>query len=190
MSTIDERLEILIGKFIDGEISPAERRVLEDELSRNRRGRALLEQLQALRDSSREVVASEILGQGGESEDIFERAWQRHERTRWHRIVKVRADGHLRFAVGLAAGFLLGLVLHFVLVWTGAGPDEPAGRPPVARDINPEPEPTLATTRDSLRPVIRNVDWYGFTDDAGNQWLVEGVREGMIRPAAYHGDVR
>jgi anti-sigma factor RsiW len=190
MSTIDERLEILIGRFIDGEISPAERRALEDELSRNCRARVLLEQLQALRDGSRAMVASQIVGQGGESEEVFERAWRRHKKTAWRRLVEIRASGHLRFAVGLAAGFLLGLTLHFVLVWTGVGPDEPVGRPPVVRDVAPEPEATLAATRDSLRPVIRNVDWYGFTDDAGNQWLVEGVREGMIRPAAYQGDVR
>jgi hypothetical protein len=33
------------------------------------------------------------------------------------------------------------------------------------------------------------VEWYGFTDRAGNQWLIEGFREGMAKPASYQGDL-
>jgi len=190
MSAIDERWEILIGKFIDGEISPAEQQLLEDELERNSEARVLLEQWQALQESSRAVVASRIQGPAGEPAEIFEQAWQRRQRISWRQVVGLKTGGHLRFVVGLAAGFLLGLVLHFVLVWTAIGSGESAGRPRVAQGTSLEAEATLAATRDSVRPVMRNVDWYGFTDDAGNQWLVSGVREGMVRPAAYYGDVR
>jgi hypothetical protein len=35
--------------------------------------------------------------------------------------------------------------------------------------------------------VTRQVEWYGFTDPAGNQWLIEGYREGVVKPASYHG---
>jgi hypothetical protein len=183
-------LEILIGKFIDGEISPAEQRLLEDELERNSEAKALLEQLQVLQESSKAVVASRIQGPAGESAEIFERAWQRRNRSPRRRAVRVGIGGHLRFAVGVAAGFLLGLVLHFLLVWSGISPEEPAGPALIAKGTNPEVGTALAASPDELRPVIRNVDWYSFTDDAGNQWLVNGVREGRVRPAAYYGDVR
>jgi hypothetical protein len=29
------------------------------------------------------------------------------------------------------------------------------------------------------------VDWYVYTDRDGNQWLIEGAREGTVRSAAY-----
>jgi hypothetical protein len=37
--------------------------------------------------------------------------------------------------------------------------------------------------------IFRNVDWYSFTDKQGNQWLIEGLREDVVRPAAYSGDL-
>ena len=29
-------------------------------------------------------------------------------------------------------------------------------------------------------------DWYNFTDKQGNKWLVEGLREDIVKPAVYH----
>jgi hypothetical protein len=82
----------------------------------------------------------------------------------------------------------LGLVLHFALVWG----DQPAGGP-VSPLAGPGNAPIVEyRTRDVpsySRPVMRNVDWYSFTDQTGNQWLVEGVREGAIQPAVYYGDL-
>ena len=194
MSMSDERLEILIGKFLDGEISPAEQQRLEQELDGNSEARALLEQLQTLDESSRAALGFRIAPQVGEAERVFERAWRHHEERSRRRVVGIGTRGRLRFAAGLAAGFLLGLVLHFVLVWTGPKPHEPAGWPDGGnRLVHATGQPTgvlPATMRSYPRPVIRNVDWYTFTDDAGNQWLVEGVREGTIRPAAYRGELR
>jgi len=186
MSATDDKLEILIGKLLDGEISPAEQRWLDDELERNEEARELLEQLRTLNACSREAVAAEIDDSTSSPKEILQRAWQQHERPAWRRVI--RADGHLRFAVGLAAGFVLGLILHFALVWGDPSAGEPIG--PVAR---PEDVPTVEyPTPDATsypRPVMRNVDWYSFTDQTGNQWLVEGVREGSIQPAVYYGDL-
>ncbi len=36
-----------------------------------------------------------------------------------------------------------------------------------------------------LRQIQRVVDWYVYTDQDGNQWLIEGTREGMVKPAVY-----
>lgn len=205
MSAADDRLEILIGKLLDGEISPAEQRLLERELERDGQARELLEQLQALHECSREVVTHDVLEAGADLGEVFERAWQQNKRSLWRRVVQ--ADGPLRrvpqtlriafgeprFAVGLAAGFLLGLSLHFVLV-RGSGPVVETPSPPrIARAVSPgldQPSGVAPVFETSVpREVMRKVDWYGFTDQAGNQWLIEGIREGMVKPAAYHGDL-
>ncbi len=192
MNVSDERLEILIGKLLDGELSLAERRLLDEELSHNDEARALLEQLRALDAGSRGAVAWRIAPRAGEPHVVFERAWQRHVKSPWQRIVRLRTKGGLRFVAGLAAGFLLGLVLHFVLVRSSTAPNEPPSEPVPSPWVRAIPETGAVPRIDSerVRPVIRNVDWYTFTDDAGNQWLVEGVREGMVRPAAYRGQLR
>ena len=113
MSTADDRLEILIGKLLDGEISPAEQRILDRELEQDGRARELLEQLRSLHECGSEVVGQELAGGAG-PEAVFERAWRQSRGSAWQRILRI--DGLPRFAVGLAAGFLLGLILHFALV--------------------------------------------------------------------------
>jgi hypothetical protein len=203
MSIADDRLEILMGKLLDGEIAPAEQRLLESELEHNGEARELLEQLRALHACGREVVASEVFGQGADPEAVFSRAWRQHKRSFGRRVA--RTDGPLhggprtlfamlgepRFVVGLAAGLILGLGLHFVLVW---GAKTPAAETmgPVARDVgvgtDAWDQTRLAGGPDEAGQITRNVDWYGFTDDAGDRWLVQGVREGAVRPAAYYGD--
>lgn len=39
------------------------------------------------------------------------------------------------------------------------------------------------------RQTNREVDWYVYTDRAGNRWLVEGTCEGMVKPVAQRGDL-
>ncbi len=197
MSAADDRLELLMGKLLDGEISPAEQRLLERELEQDGQARELLEQLRALHECSREAVTHGVLERGADPRDVFARAWQQSKGSLWGRVV--RADGPLRwlaqrrFAVGLAAGFLLGLSLHFVLVrGLGQAVDTPS-EPRIAHGVSPRMgrpgAATPALERAVPREITRKVDWYGFTDHAGNQWLVEGVREGVVKPAAYYGDL-
>jgi hypothetical protein len=189
MNESNDRLEILIGRLVDGEISPGERRVLERELEANGPARELLEQLRGLRQVSCEAVAAEVSG-GASADQIFERAWQRHARPSYRRVF--RMDRHVRFAVGLAAGLILGLALHFVAVYSKA-PMQPAEPTRIASAIPSEIDggaivPTV--TRTVSRPVTREVDWYVFTSPSGEQWLVEGIREGMTQTASYSGKQR
>jgi anti-sigma factor RsiW len=192
MSIADDRLEILIGKLLDGEISPAEQRLLDSELARNGQARELLEQLRTLHECGGEAVAREVLGQGADPEMVFDRAWQQHKKSLWRRVV--RAGGRLRFAVGLAAGLILGLVLHFVLVGGAKPPVEAAGAPQIAvNDTRGAYESTgiLPTVpAQAAHQITREVDWYVFTDQTGDRWLIEGVREGTARPVAYRGQLR
>jgi anti-sigma factor RsiW len=198
MSIADDKLEIWLGRLLDGELSPAEQRALEQELEQNNRARELFEQLRTLHECAREAVTHDVIGRGADPDEVFGRAWQQHKKSFWRRGAK--ADGHLRwglqtrffalggprFAVGLAAGFLLGLVLHFALTGGSKPSTDVQTRPTIARNLQVRTRPAPAPW--PAEQVMRNVDWYSFTDDTGAQWLVQGIREGVARPAAYYGD--
>jgi hypothetical protein len=214
MSDTLDKLEILIGKFLDGELSLPERGLLETEVQRDRRAKELFEQMRLLHECSCGVVTHEVLGRGADPAEIFERAWQQNKRAFWRRIARgglqrdgwrggARADRHLRFAVGVAAGLLLGLVLHFVSLPQSRTPSILPSQPPVAVDVpsgwdrpiemgTQRPNSGLGTppvvpvrAPGDLRQIQRVVDWYVYTDQDGNQWLIEGTREGMVKPAVY-----
>ncbi|UCD00027.1 MAG: hypothetical protein JSW66_09115 [Phycisphaerales bacterium] len=185
-----EILEILIGKHLDGEITPGEQRILEVELKRDPRAEELLAELRDLHERSSELVASCIFGQGKASGDVFEQAWQQADRSVRHRT---RRLGYAHVAVGIAAGFLGGLAVHFVLPDASAPQNDKAVSDVLVRNVGSPLElegpslPGLPT--DPLENAIRNVDWYNFTDQEGNQWLIEGLRENTAQPAAYYGDL-
>ena len=184
----DQMLEILIGKHIDGEITPAEQRILKAALEEDHSARELFEQLQDLNESARQVVAAEISERATTAEEIFERAWQQQTGRPGRRIVKL--GGYWRFAAGLAAGIMIGFALHFVLLRDSATQDK--SKPPVitARESNDVLRPTLPMpSPDGTEDIIRNVDWYSFTDQSGDQWLIEGLRQTSARPAVYYGDL-
>ena len=183
----DEMLEILIGKYLDGQISPGERDLLETELEQNPNAKELLEQLQELHQNSREIISSEILEPGKSADEIFEQAWQKHSKSSLRRLIKVR--GHLRFAAGLAAGLIIGYALHFTLIEHTTPPSKPTPPTTVAQDstdITYIQSPTqVIQPPESTENILRNVGWYNFTDETGNQWLIEGQRESIIKPAVY-----
>jgi len=190
MKNVDGKLEILIGRFLDGEISPAEQKVLERELEHNAEAGELLEQMQLLNQCSREAVAAEVTAQGMGPDEVLERCRQRQVRASWPGLV--RTGGRFRFvigvAAGVAAGFIVGLLLHFVL--TGLRSEAPSPREQYPnRWVIDDPEMSSDIVRvlspNGGRPMMRNVDWYSVTDDAGNQWLIQGVREGVVIPTAY-----
>lgn len=191
MNMTEEMLEILIGKYLDGEITPSEQQILQKRLDSDSHAKELLEQLQALNERSCEAVASEIVGRGKEAEEIFEQAWRRQAANPLHRILKM--DGRLRFAVGLAAGLAIGLMLHFVLPFVSTHPNPPEPANMLAQDTDNQMNAEQFAVPESLsnpaENTLRNVDWYSFTDNKGNQWLVEGLRENVVRPAAYYGDL-
>ena len=188
MSMAQEMLEIMMGKHLDGEITPSEQRLLEAELDRNPQAKELLGQLREMHERCGEAVASELLGRGRTPQEIFERAWQRQSKQPLRSITKMRT--HVRFAAGLAAGLVMGLALHFVLpIVSTPGGDSVAPRM-VARDtenaIDSETQAFERLAADPAGEMILNVDWYNFTDRQGNKWLVEGLRENVVRPAVYY----
>lgn len=228
MNDTHDRWEILIGKLLDGELSPKEQGLLEGEIQQDPRAKSLYEQMRVLHECSCGVVTHEVLGRGTDPAAVFERAWQQSKRSLWRQVARgglerqggrwgARADGHLRFAVGIAAGLLLGLVLRFVPLPYSQIPSNlsSSSQPQVVVDVPPDTyspmvrnsgSPTQSFARGSPsqtretafavpvmpvsqsvgpRRITREVDWYVYTDRDGNQWLIEGTREGTVRSAAY-----
>ena len=185
-----EIIEILIGKHLDGEITPGEQRILDMELVRDPHARELLAELRELHERSSEVVASYVLGQGAAPADIFEQAWQQAQRPVRRAVRRV---GYVRVAVGAAAGFVIGLAVQFAIPGAPVPQNGPAASNLIAQNVT-DPMEIKAPSLGELAPdaadnPIRNVDLYNFTDKQGNQWLVEGLTENIARPAAYYGDL-
>ena len=175
----NDRFEILMGKFIDSEIEPSEQRLLETQLAMDPQSRRLFEEFKALHSMARTEIAP--LAQAGRSFDaIFALAWKQSRRGR-HRIIHVPV-GAGRFVAGLAAGLML---VAMVWVSTRSLVPQTAPAPDGASMVAAEPEvPDRIVPRkamDSSAPVIKNVDYYYYTDEDGQRWMIEGVREN-VRP--------
>ncbi len=181
----EEMLEIMIGKYLDDQITPGEQRALEAELDSNFEAKELLTQLQDLHQRSCELIASEVLDHGRSADEIFERAWQQHKKR--PSIGIIRLSGSLRFAAGIAAGLVIGLALHFTVL-TRSTPPIIRQKPPVVKS----PDNTTGENRQNLpspQNTTRNVDWYTFTDENGDQWLIEGLRENTVRTASFQESI-
>jgi hypothetical protein len=191
MNMNQEMLEILIGKYLDGEITPSEQQILETQLNKDPQSEMLLRQFQDLHERSSEVVTSELLGQGKTPEEIFALAYQRQSKNPFTKITAYR--GHIRFVTGVAAGLIIGLALHFVLPNAPITQNESNNQYATASNTNNQADPQTQRLpqylTNSAANVTRNVDWYNFTDKNGNQWLVEGLSENKVRPAVYDGQI-
>ncbi|OHB79847.1 MAG: hypothetical protein A2Z25_03640 [Planctomycetes bacterium RBG_16_55_9] len=188
-----EMLEMLIGKYLDSEITPSEQQLLDAELDRDPQVKELLRQMEDLHQSCNEVVACEIAGRGRKAEDVFEQAWREQVGCAKSILHTRRLMDYLRFAAGVAAGLIVGLGLHFTLPSDSKPQGKPVLPPALVQNTDNQTDmerpdlPSLLT--DPAGNVFRNVDWYSFTDKEGNQWLIEGLREDVVKPAAYSGDL-
>lgn len=186
----EEMLEILIGRYLDSEITPGEQRLLEAQLDENPQARQLLEQLQDLDRRAKAVVNAQVSEAGDSAGAIFERAWQR-QRPMAGAVAGI-ATGWWRFAAGVAAGIVIGMGVFAFLSQRATGSSVPS-RSMVAVEDADKASPDMAV--EAVVPavldtdVIRFVDFYNFTDEAGGQWLIEGLRENRVRPVAYYRDL-
>jgi hypothetical protein len=190
MSMTDEMLEAFIGKYLDGEITPSEQQILEAALNRDSNARKLLEQLQDLHEQSRDVIASEILQKGKAAGEILESACSGTYQAKHPLRRRIRVGGWLRFVSGLAAGLVIGMALHAILLARSTPQVNAYPSNTIAQNADNQPDvqkPALLPLPLRGAPnVTRNVDWYSFTDENGDQWLIEGFRENVVRPAVYY----
>ncbi len=200
MSLTEDKLEILIGKCLDGQATPMERHLFEKEINQNPQARAMFEHWQTLNEWGRSLVVDKLVEQGACPEEVFEQAWRRSRGVLWFRLARSRR--HMRFAVGVAAGFLLGVLLHFV--WMNGTTNQTVSPRNVALETSipttggakvVRPEVLAAAAPEQGGPAgrseSRNVNSYIITDADGNPYLIQqGVQqqrrhEGNVRLAAY-----
>ena len=185
MNVTEDMLEILIGKYIDGEITPSEQGMLDGAMEKDAKVRELLEQLAELHEAGAEAVSSQVVDKGKSAEEIIDLAWRGRRRGR----PKIFSGGILRFAAGLAAGLLIGFALHLVVSGGSHGRSDQIEPRTVASDTVDKRGIEGIAPSPAGGDTVRNVDYYGFTDQDGGRWLVEGLRENMVRPAVYYGDL-
>ena len=170
----NDRLEILMGKFFDGEIEPSERRLLDTQLDKDPGNRRLFDQYRALHTLAQAEISP--LAEAGRSfETVFSAAWKTSRRGQ-RRFVRAPL-GVVRFISGMAAGLLLAVLVQFSM--RSAPPLET----PTTPDLSPQASASLSgpdrvLTRaagNAAAPVIKDVDYYYYTDENGQRWLIEEI---------------
>jgi anti-sigma factor RsiW len=174
----NDRLEILMGKFVDGEIEPSEQRLLDTQLAADPQSRRLFEEFKKLHALAQSEIAP--LAESGRSfETVFACAWKKSQRGQ-HRIVKAPI-GVIRFISGMAAGLLLAVLVQISMRPVAViEPSVSSDSTLQAATLTNGPDRILMRAGDNASsPVIKDVDYYYYTDENGQRWLIEGFRENM-----------
>ena len=137
MSSRDPHLEVLINRYLDGEISAREMEDLRAQVDSDGQAKDLFEQMQQLHRSCQDMVQAYVLQPGRPVEDLIASAWQGQRSGVW--VGRVRRVVFSRFVAGLAAGLLVGIFLYpAIMAMTGRQSTGPiAGVSPRARVSSP-----------------------------------------------------
>jgi hypothetical protein len=188
MSQHDDPRERLIHKCLDAENTPAEAKELADLLERDDEARVRYRELREVRQICADAVVSGILAPGRAPQDVIRAARQRaHVGTAspgWFQRALTS-----RFTSGLAAGLLLATLL---LTWFDQRRTPPTDL--VSRDtlspnaVDPYPVRPAGPTITVGTGGQQRLDLYEYTDEYGNHWLVEGMREDSVPADANRND--
>ncbi|KPK77116.1 MAG: hypothetical protein AMJ79_04350 [Phycisphaerae bacterium SM23_30] len=195
----EEMTELLIGKFLDGEITPAEQRLLDAEIQKNPRTKQLLDELQQIHELTEQVIGVELHDRGSSAEEIFHQAAEQTPLPRQHRRFKL--TWWQQAAASAAAALLVGLSVYVAISQNETGPLEvrqdenrqdlaqitPGGNPDLI-NVNPDPRNFY---NEPLRPAGYDQwsDFYFFQGPDGAQWLIERPTRNQLRRAIYDGDI-
>ena len=187
----NEMIETLISKFIDSEITPAEQRLLDEELTSNPESRQLLHDLQQLRDQSCQLLDEQLYRQGDSAETFFQKACEQKDSL--NRFQIIRPSRFWKWAASMAACLLIALTIW--MVWVAR---QPNGLPAQPETINiaensPVPDDPVEPrfnprwVRD-ITPTTskRYIDWYTYTAPSGSQYLIESYRDHSVTTASTH----
>jgi anti-sigma factor RsiW len=187
MSSRDPHLEVLINRYLDGEISAREMEDLRSLVDGDDDARELFAQMQSLHHACQEAVQTRVLQPGRPVEDLIASAWEGQGSGQWAgRVKKVVFS---QFAYGLAAGLLVAVSVHLVLAsLQPAGTSLPgsAGQR-VAMPTNTD-RPGGVSTASADEPAqedgLPQVNLYYYTDSQGTRWVIEGLSEERVRTVA------
>lgn len=203
-----EMLETLIGKFIDSEITPAEQRLLDEELMNNPQGRLLLRQFQQMHEQARQLVSQEILPAGDSPETIFSRALATEERANSSPNIFRVKWGNL--AASVAAALVVGLLGYAayrgwvhqselppvknntdIMANNSAISDSSTAVAVADNEENPTAESPRRIWQTNPYKFSHLPDVIVYSDPSGSQWLLEVVPEkaNQVQNVAYQGDI-
>jgi len=194
----EEMLEMLIGKFLDSEITPAEQKLLDAELQSNPKAKMLYQQWQQIHEQAGQALNAEVIEYGRSPEAIFQRAVTEHERNRWKR--RLRPVRWLPAVGSLAAGLLLGFGLFSLMAdnQTESNPNPSENVPTVVKGednqkIHPESRPEESGPKliEMIEPDLadRPVEYYLYTDPDGSRYVVEAPTDEDVRWASYRDNL-
>ena len=175
-----EKLEILISKYIDSEITPDEQLMLELELKHNPESQELLHEMVEMHKFTSEAFEMQA-SENKSFEDVYSAAQEQIK-------PKNIKFSWLRFSSGLAAGLFVGIFLQFGVNVNSTTPRNYALHgnnqqlQNAAVSASPIGGAVPVTTSNQNRPVIRNVDVYHYTDQNGKQYIITGYRDNMVKP--------
>ena len=185
----NEKFQILITKYLDGEIDPDENKLLQTHLDENPEARNLFMKMRQIHKESQDALSNEIMNESSAFDDIFENAWQHSDIFSANK--PMRLNRLANFAAGLAAGLIISLTVYFVFSPENSNITNPQIANVTDNGTSPRvmkiASPQLKTF--PRRPVTHNVDWYILTNEDGDKWLVEGHRDDMATPVIYHGNL-
>jgi len=186
MNMANEMLDILMGKHLDGEITPDEQRLLDQFLADDAAAREEFGAFRRLHEQIRSAVEQALDG-GRPMEAVFDAAWRKSSPARrMHNRIFGREWALT--AAGLAAGLILGFVIHGMIMAPGESA-RPTPSPLAQYPTDGEPLWPSSSTPPATPGENRNVDWYTVTEPSGEQWLLEGYRRQQVMPAMYYGDL-
>jgi anti-sigma factor RsiW len=186
MSSRDPHIEVLINRYLDGEISAREMEDLRSMVEGDDEARDLFGQMQQLHHACQEAVQTRVLQPGRPVEDLIASAWDGRNSHAW--TGRARRIVFSPFAYGLAAGLLIALCAHLLL--TSLQP--PAAIPGVSfrrvaapMNVGKQGMVTTASADEfSQEDRLPQVNYYSYTDSQGTKWIIEGVSEERVRTVA------
>jgi anti-sigma factor RsiW len=184
MSNHDPHLEVLVNRYLDGEISAREMEDLRALVDSDEQARDLFEQMQQLHHACQDAIQTHVLQPGRPMEDLIASAWEGQSSHAWTGRVKRVVPS--QFAYGLAAGLLIAVSVYLVSTGLGAASPAPAGvsGSVVASSGRTVPVTPASLDEPSQEDALPRVNLYYYRDSQGTSWVIEGLSEERVRTVA------
>ena len=188
MSSRDPHIEVLINRYLDGEISAREMEDLRSMVEGDDEARDLFGQMQQLHHACQEAVQTRVLQPGRPVEDLIASAWDGRNSHAW--AGRARRIVFSQFAYGLAAGLLIAVCAYLLLtsLQPSASTSTGVGARMVGTPMNVGRQGGVVASaladESSQEDRLPQVNYYSYTDSQGTKWIIEGVSEERVRTVA------
>jgi len=183
----EELTELLIGKFLDSEITPAEQQLLEIELRKNPHAQKLLDELKQFHELAARALDQELNESDTSCEEIFQRASKKVPDPKKQRILRFNL---WQKVASIAAMLMIGFVIYLVFSQNPNVLPPPTGIDPGVTTLPPGPPREIAGIQgDQPLPTGLGSDFYYVKSPDGTEWLIQKTPQNQIRRASYNGEI-